>query len=171
MQKLSVSTRTCVLWNLGKTGFSKTTCELVCAHNAVWLSAEGSVGRNSCDSAPWGESSSFPCKHNSFSCWQSHEPPQGAVLQDIDRKPRQPMACSPVLGAESRTKWMRVERENGLVCLLLTVAIQWSPAPLSISPPLLPLSASPTFLSFRSLAASFSLAPSHTILPSLHLPL
>lgn len=74
-------------------------CEFVCAHKSAWLSAEGSVCRNSCDSAPWGETSSFPCKHNQFSRWQSHEPPQSAVLQDIDRKLRQAMAHSPVLDA------------------------------------------------------------------------
>lgn len=80
----SVRTCSCILWNIVKSfwvqyseNFSKTTCEFMHVRGVVWLSAMGSVGRNSCDSAPWGECSSFSCKHNPFSCWQSHEPPPG----------------------------------------------------------------------------------------------
>lgn len=41
----------------------------------------------------------FPVNTIRFPADKVMNPPQGAVLQDIDRKPRHPMARSPVLGA------------------------------------------------------------------------
>lgn len=46
-------------------------------------------------------------------------PPQGPMLQDMDRKLRQAVARSPVLGA-GKCKRMN----DGLVCFLLILAIQ-----------------------------------------------
>ena len=69
----------------------------------------------------------FPVNTTCFPADKVMNPPQGAVLLDIDRKPRQAMARSPGLGARECEKvtWGRGgERENGLACLLLIVAIQ-----------------------------------------------